>query len=151
MALGPAPACSCLCGRLVYDSYVRRGQAASTGEFRLARTVACSVRLAAFRPDLRPALLALLSGGPCHGHGSGPRGRALSKIANGLLRRGALGIRKPARRAAEAPPPGRGAEARGLSGLGRADNEMQSASQPRAWVAGLSSLVGAGVFTQAPP
>ena len=76
-----AALCSCTCGRLVFESYVKRGQSARMslpgGSANLARKVACTEHFLKRRPDMVEDLERHLLTGKKKGRGSGSWARAL--------------------------------------------------------------------------
>ena len=86
----PAALCSCTCGRLVFDSYVRRGQSARLylpgGSVHLARKVACAERFLKRRPDMAEDLKRHLLTGKQKGRGSGSWARALHNLTRNVER-----------------------------------------------------------------
>ena len=92
-----APSCSCGCGRICFEAYVKRGQAARIvlldgAVIQLARTVECTRSFLSLRPDLCDQLRQhLLTDGKHEGRGSGSWKRVLEFSESSLPRpRGTL-------------------------------------------------------------
>jgi hypothetical protein len=94
----PARHCSCGCNRIVFDAFVRSGQAKlidAEGESIALWSLRCAGTLAVQRPELHAAMQAFL-GGRTTGYGCGPRRAALTKAGATLLP-----LRRPAKKKAQ--------------------------------------------------
>lgn len=78
----PARRCSCNCGRVVYNAFVRTGHSTLLdvdAEPLALWSTRCIGRLAEQRPELHAVLRRVLESRPSIGYGSGPRRTALLK------------------------------------------------------------------------
>ena len=78
----PACRCSCNCGRVVYNAFVRSGHSTlldGDAERLALWSTRCFGRLAEQRPELHAVLRRVLESRPSFGYGSGPRRNALLK------------------------------------------------------------------------